>query len=253
MIRPLAFLALITFPALAFADDPAVEPKAAAKAHVARAMALHKAGEHADAFVELKAAYELDPQPQLLFALGQESVQLGRCPDAIAYYEQYLATKPSTAQQNITREAIDACKTTAPTPPPEPAPPTEPTPAPTPAPAAAPLPVPAQPHAGHRAWYSDKLGVGLAAGGLVTGIVGIVMYTGARSDRDEADSAPTYDEYVSLVDRAHTKQTTALVLGVAGTALVAAGGIHIWMHGKDETVVVAPTAGGAAVSWSGSW
>src|SRR5437868_999002 len=118
MMRTLVLLALVTaLPAPALADNA----KAEAKAHVARATALHKAGEHADAFVELKAAYELDPQPALLFAMGQVNVQLHRCADAVGYYEQYLATNPSPAQANITREAIDACKAEPPPAAPEPA------------------------------------------------------------------------------------------------------------------------------------
>src|SRR5262249_8558361 len=43
--------------------------KAEAKAHVERATAAHAAGRFADALEELTAAYGLDPQPELLFAI----------------------------------------------------------------------------------------------------------------------------------------------------------------------------------------
>lgn len=236
---------LIALPAHARADD--------AKSHIARAKALHAEGKPAAALLELKTAYALDPQPSLLYAMGQIHVQLGECDTAITYYERFLDAKPAADLADLARQAIEACQTS---PPPATATVTE-EPAPAPPvvdpPAAIPAPIAPAPRTATRPWYRDRLGLALVGGGLVTGIAGLVVWTSARSDRDDADRAGTYDEFVSLVDRARGKQTAALVLGAAGVALVGAGAAHLYLHRKDEVLVVAPTAGGAAISWSGRW
>ncbi|MBA3463037.1 MAG: tetratricopeptide repeat protein [Deltaproteobacteria bacterium] len=251
MNRSLLLAALVlALTTRAHAGDPRIE----AKAHIDRATELHKAGNPAEALGELVRAYALDPQPQLLYAMGQLHVKLGECTLAITFYERFLSTKPAAQLARMANEAIATCHTN---PPPAIEAPAEPAPvatsAPEPAPLAplAPAALPRSPEP--RPWYADKLGVGLAGAGVVTGIVGIVMWRGARSDRDDADRAPTYDEFDSLVARAQTKQTAALVLGVAGVVLVGAGGAHLWLHQREQGVVVSPTSGGAAISWSGRW
>jgi len=238
---------LIALPAHALGDD--------ASPHIARAKALHAEGKPAAALLELKTAYALDPQPPLLYAMGQIHVQLGECEIAVTYYERFLAAKPARDLANLARQAIDACRTNPPSPAvapvEEPAPPPAPAPEPAP-PVAEPAREPVR-RTVTRAWYRDRLGLALTGGGVVAGVAGIVVWTSARSDRDAADGAATYDEFAALVDRAHGKQTTALVLGAMGVALVGAGAVHLYLHRKDEVLLVAPTAGGAAVSWSGRW
>lgn len=249
MSRSLLLAALVlALPMRAFAGDPKVE----AKMHIDRATELHKSGKPAEALGELVRAYALDPQPQLLYAMGQLHVQLGDCTLAITFYQRFLSTKPAPQLARMANEAIEACHTNPP-PPVESAPEQAPVIEPTPEPLPAPSPVAIERRVEPRPWYADKLGVGLAGAGVVTGVVGIVMWRGARADRDAADRAATYDEFDSLVDRAHTKQTGALVLGIAGVVLIGAGGAHMWLHQREQAVVVAPTAGGAAVSWSGRW
>jgi hypothetical protein len=241
---------IVALHARAMADDS----KAEAKQHVDRATQFHNDGKLAASLDELKTAYALDPQPQLLFAMGQIHVQLGECPQAIVYYERFLATKPSADAATVTREAIETCKTNPP-----PAIQTRQAPAePVAAPAtpAAPIaaPVAVQATTTPRApWYKDYVGDGLVAGGVVAGVVGIVLYRSALSVRDDADHATDYQTFSSLVDRAHSRQTTALVVGIGGAALVVAGAVHLVLHrGQHEVSVVAGTAGtGASVVWSG--
>src|SRR5690606_36356983 len=74
----------------AHADDV----KAKAKAHVTRATELHRESKFREALVELKTAYALEPDPKLLYAMGQIHVRLGECEQAIAFYERFLASKP---------------------------------------------------------------------------------------------------------------------------------------------------------------
>jgi len=252
MTRAIAIVAcILALPSRARADDSKDE----AKQHLDRATQLHKDGKLADSLDELKTAYALDPQPQLLFAMGQIHVQLGECPQAIVYYERFLATKPSADAATVTREAIETCKTNPPR-----AIQTRPAPVEPIAPAAPARPVPAPAPLGTTTavgpapWYTDYLGDGLVAGGVVAGVVGIVFYRGALSDRDDADHATDYQAFSSLIDRAHTKQTTALVFGIGGAALVSAGAVRLILHHRaSEVTVVAGAAGaaGASVVWSG--
>ncbi len=240
--------AVLALPTLARAQGPA----AAAQEHIDRASSLHKAGRLADALVELKTAYALEPRPQLLFAMGQIHVQLGQCADALTYYERYLATSPAPEIAAITREAIDACKTNPPPAMGMPAP--EPTPEPVreaaPLPVPAPVPVPAIER--RPPWYADRVGDALVAGGVVSGVVGFLLWRGAVSDRDEADSTDNYERFGSLIDSAHGKQTQAIVFGIASAVLVTAGGVHIVLHHRATDLVVAPTpGGGGAVTWLG--
>lgn len=239
---------VLALPHAAHADDS----KAEAKQHVDRATQLHKDGKLADSLDELKTAYALDPQPQLLFAMGQIHVQLGECPQAIVYYERFLATKPGDDAATVTREAIETCKTNPP-----PAIQTRPTPveaAAPPPPVQAPVATPAATATTSVAppWYRDYVGDGLVAGGVVAGVVGIVLYSSALSARDDADHATDYQAFSNLVDHAHTERTTAVVCGIGAAALVTAGAVHLVLaHRAPEVTVTASGTTGASVVWSG--
>ena len=99
----IAILAVVGLHHTALADDP----KTAAKQHVAAAKSFHEQRRFADALAALEAAYALDPQPQLLFAMGQLNVRLGRCERAIMFYERFVATKPKPAAAALASEAIE--------------------------------------------------------------------------------------------------------------------------------------------------
>jgi len=231
---------VLGLPLTARADDPKTE----AKKHIDRASELHKAGKFADALDEMKTAYSLDPQPQLLYAMGQLLVSMGKCDQAITYYQRFVDAKPNPDLAQIATEAIDVCKTNpppatvvegTPEPPPQPAKPLPATPPPPPPPPRAPETAP---------WYSDHLGDGLVGLGIVSGAVGAYLYSAALSDRDKADSAGSYAAYKALDDSAHTKRTEALVLGGAAVALIAGGTAHIMLV---DRVSVSPAPGGGTV------
>src|SRR5262249_54452657 len=133
--------------------------------------------------VDLEAAYALDPNPDLLYALGQVDAKLGRCGDATTYYKRFAATQKDPRVAKVVDQAIAACKPTSdPTAHPSPAdasqgsptlPPDSSTTADQPTsagdkPATAARPQPFAPAAtapmaaGQRSpWYKDKLGDGL--------------------------------------------------------------------------------------------
>jgi len=253
---------LFVMVALALSASPqraSADPKAEAKQHVDRATELHEQGKFAQALDELKTAFSLDPKPELLYAMGQIHVSLGQCPQAITYYQRYLATKPAPNTANAAIEAIEACKTNPP-------PPAAGAPAPTdnarpPAngtssrqdnPGAL-APGPEAPVAPPRAWYGDYAADAMVAGGVAAGLIGFFEYRSAVRSRDRADAAGNFQSYVDLIDRAHGQQTTAIVLGVAGAALVVAGGLHYVLTDRRarRTVAIGPSTGGAVVTWSG--
>ncbi len=245
MTRSMFVAAVLALATRAHADDR----KPTAQGHIDRASALHKEGKLDDALAELTAAYAIEPRPQLLFAMGQIHVGLGQCAQAITYYERFLATRPAPEVAAVTSEAIEVCKTNPPPPIAEPPPP--PPPAPSAPSVATPLPAPAPPRARAAPWYSDRVGDALLAGGLVSGVVGLVFWRSAVSDRDAADSIDNYERFGALIDSAHSKQTKSIVFGIAAAVLVTAGGVHIVLHRRATDVVVAPTPGGGAVTWMG--
>lgn len=255
----IAIAAMLGRPGVAAADDA----KATAQAHVTRATELHERGEFAAALDELKTAYALDPRPPLLFAMGQLHVQLGECGQAITFYERFLATRPERDQAALAREAITTCKTAPPPAVEPPAPAPAPAPvvevAPSAPPAVSPPEVTAAPAAvavrsPARPWYTNYVADGLVGGGLVTGVAALVVYRGATADRERAERASDYDGYAALIERAHGKRTSALMLGVGGAALATAGGLLFLLVDREapaEGLQVAPRGDGGVVSWSG--
>lgn len=232
-------LGLVVAPVVVRAD-----PAADAKAHVARATQAHKDGRYDDARVELEAAYALTPRPELLYALGQVNAKLGRCSDATTYFHRFVVTQRDPQVAKVIDQAIASCKPAAPPPAADPAPPP-----------ASPAP-PSGPPLEAAAWYRDTLGDGLVLAGAVALIVGLVEYHSAASDLDAAEDrtrAPTVMSYLQLVDEAHDKRTTALVLTGVGSLLIAGGIVHYALHdrGAEARIGVAPAPGGGVVSYAG--
>src|SRR5262245_41191978 len=83
-----ALAALALLPATVLAGK-----KSDAKAHIAKAARAHKEARYHDARNELEAAYNLDPQPDLLYAIAQVDAKLGDCDEAITYYKRFAATQ----------------------------------------------------------------------------------------------------------------------------------------------------------------
>ena len=251
--------------------------KQEAKKHIDRATKLHKDGKFDDALVELEAAYKLDPQADLLYAIGQVYSKLGRCDEATTAFRDFAKKKHQPEVTQVVDDAIAACTPAAPpAPPPEPAPPVvdvEPTPPPPepppppPAPAAEPPSPPsatpsviAPPAAvvvdTSRPWYRDTIGDALVIGGVATALVGLVVYQSARSDLDSAETSSNLVSYQQLVDDAHGKRTISIVLVGGGLAVAGAGLVHYVIHaGGHEThgLAIAPGRGGGLITWTGGF
>lgn len=259
--------------------------KVEAKKHMDKGAKAHKAGKFDVALTELQAAYDLDPQPKLLFAIAQVQVKLDNCPGAIENYKKFLASEKNKQKQSVVKQAIAACndKIAAATPPPEPIPTpepavaaTEPTPnedalvapptvppqeAPPPAVEDAPLP-PTRPvgpvdSGGGRGkpWYKDVIGDALVLSGVAAGAGAVFFYSGARGSLDDAEQASTLAEYNDLVDDAKSKRTMSLVFAGGSAVLITAGILRYKLRDKGEArgVAIAPTVGGGLITWSGGF
>lgn len=236
MKRLMVVAALLVFP---LAADAGRKEKAAAQAHIQRATEAHTAGNFDVALIELEAAYALDPLPDLLYAIGQVHVKLNNCPVAITYYEKFLATNPGPEPTTATNEAVEICRAQLASQPP---PPVEPQPEPPP-------PPPPEPK------KFDIIGTTLVGAGVVSTIVGVVMYSSAVNRLDDAENAPTYAESEDLIDDAHSKRMLAVVFSVAGVAAIGVGAWHYVRFRKTEkpAVAVTPTLTGGMVTWQGSF
>lgn len=244
-----------------------------AKAHIARATRAHKEARYDDARAELETAYRLDPRPELLYAIGQVDAKLGHCDEAIVYYRRFAATQSDPQVARIVDQAITACtpapaapgSATASAEPPladdgvapadgaAPRKPGVPQRASPPATAPSVAAVASQP----TPWYRDTVGDALVAGGAAAAIVGLLAYRSALSDLDAAGdraSAPTLERYHALVDRAHGKRTTSIVLAGAGGALITAGIVRYLVRSpalEHREVGIAPARGGGVVTYGG--
>jgi len=89
LIRALALVAIAA--QLVHADPGKVGE---AKAHFKQAKAYQEAGAFARAVDEYKAAYELDPRPELLFNIAQAYRLAGDKKQALENYKQYLVAQP---------------------------------------------------------------------------------------------------------------------------------------------------------------
>jgi tetratricopeptide (TPR) repeat protein len=255
--------------------DAKPDATSAAKAHIDKAALAHKEGRFADARNALTAAYALDPQPQLLYALGQVSVKLGKCTEAIDFYEQFLATRPARVAADSAIQAINACKVataqqaaqqaaaaaqaeaseTADTAqvPPEPAledldrdeaPPDLATDA-----GAAPV----QP-AGRRSLFDDPIPLVMVGGGAASLVAGGLLFMSARGTIDNAAAAQSYEEAAQLDEDARGQRLLSVAFTVAGAGLLG-GGIYYYLRTQRaperRSVTIIPTSAGGVVSWSG--
>jgi tetratricopeptide (TPR) repeat protein len=223
-VAALAFTLLGTAGTIVRADDSADE-------HLARAKDAHARGDFATTRDELLAAYHIDPRPALLFALGQVELNLGNYEQAIAYYEQFKATNPSTEDLALAEQAIGAARIelqrphkteSAPPPPPPPK-----------------LPP-------HREWDAMDTTLLIAGGAAMIG-GGISIAVGVNLPNDTNSTLHTYE---ARVNDAYLARDIGIATLAAG-ALVAGGAVLRWRLHLVETVNIETTHGGVAVQVGG--
>lgn len=240
-MKQLAIVVLCALPLTAYAGP---KEKAEAKKHIDAATQAHQAGKYDVALTELQTAYTLDPQPDLMYAIGQVQVKLNNCPEAIQSYQKFLESKPGDEPAAAANEAIKTCQDQLAAAQPPPPPPPEPVKPPPP-------PPPPKPTA--KQFYQDPIGDGLVGVGVVAAVTGVIFYVSARGTLDDADKATTYAAQQSLVDDAHSKRTIAVVLGGVGVAALGVG-VWRWMQVKssgEQAVALVPRTDGGMVAWTG--
>jgi hypothetical protein len=270
-------LALAVVVAASVADGGGVrgDARSEAQVHVDRASKLYDAKQYREALDELNTAYTLDPQPLVLYAIGQIHVALGECNDAVIFYNRFLATGPGADVAAAAREAITACNrhqvpagggsgdTTA-------------------AGSAATGSAATAGSAGSAVtattdattatgsasvaasgdatavtaqarWYDDHTADAMVGGGAAALLFGLALYADAVGQANGAGSAGSYALAQSQLDHADTNRGFAIGFAVIGAALVGVGINHYVHHRRDHTVTVAPAAGGVALSWAGQF
>lgn len=299
-IKAILIAMLVTTPLAADAKPKPRTKAQSVKAHMNRAAKAHKAKKFEVALTELEAAYAIDPQPKLLFAIAQVQAKLDRCDGAVDNYEKFLASTKNKQTQSIVKQAIAACKTkiaaAAPAPARTPPPddtvfrdkkPIETTPRsvemkvadprpPEPVLELAPEPTHVEddappslgppslgraespPSPGGTPWYKDVVGDALVVGGLAAGAASVFMYMKATGELDDAEAAGSLDQYEDGIARAHDHRTYAVIFAGAGVVLLGGGLLRYALHDRGETrppggVALAPTSGGAVVTWGGGF
>ncbi len=273
------FAAVACLGSIAFADDRLED---AAKAHYEQGQTLYTAGQFAEARAEFLAGFELSHKPAFLFNAAECARLLGNISVARDGYDQYLKLDPNgklamLAMQRLAElgpvtSAPPKPSEPAPTPPPAPAP-TLPPPAPTPAPILTPAPVAAPvttstdvvvhtsdrslpPAASNTPQIERYAGVGLAGTGVVLVLTGAIFGYHSSTLSSQVSGACAsgciWSDVAGNDASARTDASAQWWLYGFGAAAVVAGGALYWLGVHEETpVMIAPTANGAAVSWSG--
>jgi tetratricopeptide (TPR) repeat protein len=238
----------------AHADQRVMKPEA--RVRYERGLKLYRHHQYDEAIGELRAALAIDPQPDLLYALGQAERRRGHCDRAIEYYESCLGLVKDAAAAAALRVQIERCKVeqgdpkkeppapvpAAPTAPGSAAPGTSTAPSPplTPVPelsddAPAVLPEshpaprpPAPPAAAAARWYRDALGLSLVGVGLAGGAAGGALAGIAHARLDAAGDS--YQKYADARS-APTLWTAGIVTVSVSGALIVAGAVRLAVVG----------------------
>jgi tetratricopeptide (TPR) repeat protein len=196
--------------------------------HLAKGRELYDKGDFVHARDELLAAYQLEPRPELLFALGQVELNIGHYRKAIDYYEQFIATGPAADQIALAQQAIGAARARLAEKPQT----------------VAPLPLPR-----HREWDIENTGIAALGGTTLLVGAGLLVY-GLRLADDRSGRLSEYDDRLS---QARLTQWIGASCITAG-ALAVGGALLRWrLHLVDSEIqpIAAPRAAG--VSWVTRW
>lgn len=225
-------IAIAATPARAQEPDPAPEPEGPV-VPIDEIRELYMRGDYAGVRRRLLEAYEVSPQPSLLFALGQVELNLGNYQAAITHYEQFIATGPSEEQIALAQQAIGAARMRL----------AQPKRVETPPPVERPRVPP-------RRWYTEDTGlVALGGASLAVG-AGLFVY-GRRLAHDRSGTLSQYD---ARVDQARTTQWIGSGIAAAGVLVIGATILRWRLRPDgDERVSASVTGDSAQLVVSGRW
>jgi tetratricopeptide (TPR) repeat protein len=224
-------------------------PEARARELNRRGMSKYELGDLPEALSLFKRAYEIHPEPRILFNIAQTHRKGRDYALALDAYRAYLRNMPDAPNRALVEErlgeleellaaqkASDEKPPDGVTPAPEPA--TEPL---------APEPMPPS-TVGTRddRWYRDVLGWSLVGGGVLLAATGTVFYMQAQSRKSDLDSAPE-SERDPLRTQVRRDQTLGGVGVAVGAAVLSAGVVRLLLvkgrssRGRDVGVSLHPS------------
>ena len=241
----LAILAAQLVAMTALARDAAADPTA--RGLFKQGIEEYKAQKYDAAAATLKQSYELDPKPDVLFALAQAERLGGRCPEAVAHYKKLLETIGDLPTAKVIQNSLALCQQ------PEAEKPKPAEPASRPAPPPPPRPITKT--VVREVRHTDVLATMLATGGMLGLGAGGGLFLASRTSQDAADHARTLDDHERFTRQMGTERMAAFVAGGTGAVMIGVAVVR-WARGgeaKSTEVTVAPTAGGTMMVVSSRW
>lgn len=183
-------------------------------------------GEWRDARDLLLQTYQLDPGPQLLFALGQAEFNLGNFPAAITYYTRFLASNPDAEQAALAQQAMGAARARL---------------------SASETIIIRKYERDWDAWSSVAVALGGAA--VITG--GSLLGYGLALGRDATDSEQTF---VRRMERAEKWQWVGSGVAAGGAVIIAAALVRFGVRRVEVMPVErASSSGAVGLAIGGRW
>lgn len=219
---------------------------AADKAALKKGIELYKAGNYAEARVQLEKAYKSDPKPDTLFALAQAERLAGDCVAAVAHYREVIEKANDLNVAKLVQQNLRICE------PEDDKPEAKPEPAPVPEPKNEPPPEPkiVEKTVVREVSRTDKVAAAMFGGGMLALGAAGGLYVAASSNAEAADLARSLPDHDKLADKAKSERTLMYIAGGAG-ALMIGFAVFRWVSGgsdKRETpstdVAVAPYGSG---------
>jgi len=208
----------------------------------------YKAQKYDAAAATLEQSYELDPKPDVLFALAQAERLGGHCPEATAHYKKLLESISDLPTAKLVQTNLALC----PQPEAEKPKPAEPANRPE---AASRQPQPITKTVVREVRHTDVLATMLFAGGMLGLGAGGGLFLASKNSQEAADHAGTLDDHERFAQRTTTERMASFIAGGTGVLMIGIAVVR-WARGggaKSTEVAVAPTANGTMMFVSSHW
>ncbi|MDX2091792.1 MAG: hypothetical protein SFX73_28280 [Kofleriaceae bacterium] len=246
-------LALVLAPTLLGAEPRKLPVPRHAKQLAAKGRAAHAAGAYGDAILAYREAYGLAPSPSLLFNLAQAYRLAGNCHAAVQMYRRFLAEGPTQQVRTLAESHLGAVQRCADRP--GRARVAQAPPVLLPGDLAIEAPAPAAAQRPGR--NMRNIGVGLAVTGAVAlgfaGYYALDARDASHTVEDAYARGVPWREVRGIAESGDRSATMARSLALGGGVVIASGVIVFALGKRAEHIspmAVAPTRGGAEVSWA---